>query len=171
MTTDPAVTAAAEALSIIGGVPDIWDLRAAGIAVAAARPIIEAEERERILNREQIDATSQGRRPRGEGRVMTDLDLDATLAAGEQMCQIFTVGPRGTSWRIDDVSVRAVQAALPALVVALREARTAIARVRALCASADDSEYTTTFAADVLAALDVRHDPSATTDSPTLEKP
>ena len=48
MTTDPAVTAAAEALSIIGGVPDIWDLRAAGIAVAAARPIIEAEVRERI---------------------------------------------------------------------------------------------------------------------------
>lgn len=43
--TDPAVTAAAEALSIIGGVPDIWDLRAAGIAVAAARPIIEAEVR------------------------------------------------------------------------------------------------------------------------------
>lgn len=48
MTTDPAVTAAAEALSIIGGVPDIWDLRAAGIAVAAARPIIEVEARERI---------------------------------------------------------------------------------------------------------------------------
>lgn len=47
-TTDPAVQAAAEALSIIGGVPDIWDLRAAGIAVAAARPIIEAEVRERI---------------------------------------------------------------------------------------------------------------------------
>lgn len=40
----------------------------------------------------------------------------------------------------------------------------AIARVRALCAGADDSEYTTVFAAAVLAALDVRHDPSATTD-------
>ena len=32
----------------------------------------------------------------------------------------------------------------------------AIARVRALCAGADDSEYTTVFAAAVLAALDVR---------------
>lgn len=62
---------------------------------------------------------------------MTDLDLDATLAAGEQMCQIFTVGPRGTSWRIDDVSVRAVQAALPALVVALREARAEVERLTA----------------------------------------
>lgn len=61
---------------------------------------------------------------------MTDLDLDATLAAGEQMCQIFTVGPRGTSWRIDDVSVRAVQAALPALVAALREARYDLANAR-----------------------------------------
>lgn len=44
------------------------------------------------------------------------------------------------------------------------EARAATARVRALCAGADDSEYTTVFAAAVLAALDVRHDPSAPTD-------
>lgn len=60
MTTDPAVTAAAEALSIIGGVPDIWDLRAAGIAVAAARPIIEAEERERIAADIEALADSDG---------------------------------------------------------------------------------------------------------------
>ena len=44
------------------------------------------------------------------------------------------------------------------------DARAAIDAVRALCASADDSEYTTTFAAAVRAALDVRHDPSATTE-------
>lgn len=42
----------------------------------------------------------------------------------------------------------------------------ATARVRALCAGADDSEYTTVFAAAVLAALDARDDPSATTTIP-----
>ncbi len=46
------------------------------------------------------------------------------------------------------------------------EARAATARVRALCAGADDSEYTTVFAAAVLAALDARDDPSATTTIP-----
>lgn len=71
---------------------------------------------------------------------MTDLDLDATLAAGEQMCQIFTVGPRGTSWRIDDVSVRAVQAALPALVAEVRRLRRIVGETGPRCARCGHQE-------------------------------
>ena len=50
MTTDPAVTAAAEALTTgwTGDPPEAWALTIARTAVAAARPIIEAEVRERI---------------------------------------------------------------------------------------------------------------------------
>lgn len=47
MTTDPAVTAAAEAISAAWIAGDI-DVNLAEVAVAAARPIIEAEVRERI---------------------------------------------------------------------------------------------------------------------------
>lgn len=48
--TDPAVTAAAEALTTgwTGDPPEAWALTIARTAVAAARPIIEAEVRERI---------------------------------------------------------------------------------------------------------------------------
>lgn len=83
MTTDPAVTAAAEALSIIGGVPDIWDLRAAGIAVAAARPIIEAEERERIAADIEAEAR-QVLTDDGAGQVERAALLDAARIARGQ---------------------------------------------------------------------------------------
>lgn len=55
---------------------------------------------------------------------------------------------------------------VPALVAALRDARAAIAAVREACVGVEDCDYATTVVANVLAALDVRHDPSATTDRP-----
>lgn len=44
------------------------------------------------------------------------------------------------------------------------DARAAIAAVREACVGVEDCDYATTVVANVLAALDVRHDPSATTD-------
>ena len=44
------------------------------------------------------------------------------------------------------------------------DARAAIAAVRDACVGVEDCDYATTVVANVLAALDVRHDPSATTE-------
>ena len=113
---------------------------------------------------------------------MPDLDLDAI----EARANAAMLSPTGQQY---DAGV-VLSTDVPALVAALREARAgwyqnrdkadlcdamiaerdearaATARVRALCAGADDSEYTTVFAAAVLAALDARDDPSATTTIP-----
>lgn len=102
---------------------------------------------------------------------MPDLDLDAI----EARAKVASAGR--LNWQGIDALRSLVESDVPALVALVRakqswidgakvdmaameeeraKALAAIARVRALCAGADDSEYTTVFAAAVLAALDRR---------------
>ena len=82
MTTDPAVTAAAEALIYRGASrPDTASYRYdASVAVAAARPIIEAEVRERIAA--DIEFLRLGCRD-GETARLDALDAAARIARGQ----------------------------------------------------------------------------------------